>query len=391
MKRISPRLTAWLLCLCLTVSMTVATAQAQETDYAQLSRQLTDAQRTALTGGAPLLSAQDTLPAGQSSVADWYAVAMARAALADDYDTYLTALKRYVENAYAGEGLSDRKATEYHRIALAVTALGGDASSFGTRPDGSAIDLIADGCYSCVIEGGPGAQGLNGWIFALLTLDSGGYAVPEDALYTRETILAALLDGQNEEGGFSLNGGETDVDVTAMALQALAPYQAQYPETVDRALAALSALQGESGGFSSWGAENAESCAQVVMALCALGIDPDGDSRFIKSGGSAVDALLSFRTEDGSFAHVDVSDPMASEQALQALEALRRFYAGENRFFDMTDAGAPVQAQPSDATEQDAPDAPDEKTPVLAYILPAAALIAAAGIILHRKGKKAHE
>ena len=63
-----------------------------------------------------------------------------------------------------------------------------------------------------------------------------------------------------------------------------------------------------------------------------------------KEGGSAVTALLGFRVEDGSFAHVGgTSDAMASEQGLQALEALRRFYAGEKRFFDMTDAGAPVQ------------------------------------------------
>ena len=111
------------------------------------------------------------LPAGQSSVADWYAIAMARCGISEDYETYLAALKTYVESAYAENGgLSANKATEWHRVALAVTALGGDAAAFGTKPDGTTIDLIADGCYDCVVEGGPGAQGLNGWIFALLAL-----------------------------------------------------------------------------------------------------------------------------------------------------------------------------------------------------------------------------
>ena len=158
-------------------------------------------------------------------------------------------------------------------IALAVTALGGDAAAFGTKPDGTTIDLIADGCYDCVVEGGPGAQGLNGWIFALLAMDAGGYQAPEGARYTRETIIEAIISAQGEDGGFSLTGDALDADITAMALQALAPYADGQAEVIDRALAALSAAQCADGGFASWGAENAESTAQVVMALCALGIE----------------------------------------------------------------------------------------------------------------------
>ena len=74
---------------------------------------------------------------------------------------------------------------------------------------------------------------------------------------------------------------------------------AESPKVIDRALAALSAAQCADGGFASWGAENAESTAQVVMALCALGIDPAADERFCKEGGSAVTALLGFRGGKG--------------------------------------------------------------------------------------------
>ena len=340
MRKTIRRLAAWACCLCMAAGAVTA-AWAQETDYAQMERELVEAQRQQLTDGEPLLTRQDVLPAGQSSVADWYAIAMARCGISEDYETYLAALKTYVESAYAESGgLSANKATEWHRVALAVTALGGDAAAFGTKPDGTTIDLIADGCYDCVVEGGPGAQGLNGWIFALLALDAGGYQAPEGARYTRETIIEAIVSAQGEDGGFSLTGDALDADITAMALQALAPYADGQAEVIDRALAALSA----DGGFASWGAENAESAAQVVMALCALGIDPAADERFCKEGGSAVTALLGFRVEDGSFAHVGgTSDAMASEQGLQALEALRRFYAGEKRVFDMTDAVAPVQ------------------------------------------------
>ena len=80
--------------------------------------------------------------------------------------------------------------------------------------------------------------------------------------------------------GFS-GTGESDVDITAMALQALAPYQQQYPEVIDAALNVLSAAQTVTGGFESWGAQSSESCAQVILALTALG-----------GGGMAAAALL---------------------------------------------------------------------------------------------------
>ena len=62
--------------------------------------------------------------------------------------------------------------------------------------------------------------------------------------------------------------------MTAMAIQALAPYyktNETVKAAVDKALEALSALQRSDGGFGSWGTVNSESCAQVIVALTALG------------------------------------------------------------------------------------------------------------------------
>ena len=127
MRKAIRRLAAWACCLCMAAGAVTA-AWAQETDYAHMERELVEAQRQQLTDGEPLLTRQDVLPAGQSSVADWYAIAMARCGIGEDYETYLAALKTYVESAYAESGgLSANKATEWHRVALAVTALGGDA------------------------------------------------------------------------------------------------------------------------------------------------------------------------------------------------------------------------------------------------------------------------
>ena len=389
MKKYLKVLALLLLCACLMPGS--ARGAAPQEDPAALILQAAEAQRARYAQGGALLSQQDLLPAGDSAVADWFAIAMARSGIPEDYDTYLVALRRYVESAYAGEGLSLYKATEWHRIALAVTALGGDASAFGTHSDGTPIDLIADGCYNCVVEGGPGAQGLNGWIYALLTVDSGGYAAGESAVYTREDMLGAILAAQAADGGFSLDGGPADADITAMALQALAPYADQYGEAIDRGLTALSALQLENGGFSSWGAESAESSAQVILALCALGLDPEREARFMKPGGDPVAALLRFRTEDGSFAHTDTADPMATEQAMQALEALRRLRAGEDSFFQMKDAAKPPQWTQQAA---EAVPAADKRPGAAVYILPAVLLAAGTcGVLAVRKkkGSDVHE
>lgn len=123
MRKTIRRLAAWACCLCMAAGAVTA-AWAQETDYAQMERELVEAQRQQLTDGEPLLTRQDVLPAGQSSVADWYAIAMARCGISEDYETYLAALKAYVESAYAESGgLSANKATEWHRVALLAAAL----------------------------------------------------------------------------------------------------------------------------------------------------------------------------------------------------------------------------------------------------------------------------
>jgi prenyltransferase beta subunit len=88
------------------------------------------------------------------------------------------------------------------------------------------------------------------------------------------------------DGGFSMGGTTADPDVTAMALQALAPYKGQndIKTVIDRALDCLSRLQNSDGGYSSGGLDNSESAVQVLVALTALGINPDTDTRFIKHG-----------------------------------------------------------------------------------------------------------
>ena len=366
------------------------TAFGDSLSYGDMAASIVSAEKAQLgiADGAALLT-EENFPAG-SSVSDWTALAMARAGVADDYAGYLNRLQDYVERQYAENGgLHEVKATEYHRIALTVAALGGDPAAFGTKPDGTAIDLVADGTYNWQGENELGAQGLNGWIFALLAMDAVAAEVPADARYSRESIVDTIVSAQLPEGGFSLGGSDMDVDITAMALQALAPYQQQYPEVIDAALSALSAAQTATGGFESWGAQSSESCAQVILALTALDIDPVEDGRFQKNQRSVVAALMDFRLSDGGFAHqLDGQlDAMAGEQAMQALTAMALRQQGAGRFFDLT-AAHPVQLETPPDTDTETPAESGGSFPVLPVVLIVIAVVIAMALVLVLKKKR---
>lgn len=269
---------------------------------------------------------------------------MGRFGLADDYTAYLSALRSNVEVRYSTPGkLNAQKATEWHRISLAVASLGGDPTSFGTDADGNAINLIADGTYFRSRTADLGVQGINAYIWALIALDSVSGVVPDDADDTREDMINAVLEGQLENGGFRLIGETPDVDITAMAITALSPYtdREEVLRALNSAVEFLSGVQKDGGDFASWGQENLESTAQVAIALCTLGIDPENDARFVKNGNSVLDGIMKYRTADGAFAHIsgengNESDSVASAQALCALCSIVRFRRGMSPLYSIS-------------------------------------------------------
>ena len=190
-------------------------------------------------------------------------------------------------------------------------------------------------------------QGMNGPIWALIALDSGNYDIPKNPAAktqaTRQLYIDEILNSQMKDGGWSLTGtGDSDVDISAMALQALAKYQDQkaVKTATDKALTYLSKAQDSKGGYASWGTTNVESVAQVVVALCELGISLD-DSRFVKNGHTLTENLLSFRQSNGGFYHVldgsDGNNQMSAEQGFYALVAIDRAENGQNSLYRMGD------------------------------------------------------
>lgn len=230
------------------------------------------------------------------------------------------------------------KYTENSRLIIALSALGRDARSVGE------CDLTAPYEKFSWIEG----QGLNSVVFALIALDTVGYETKDTTI--RQQCISYILGRQLSDGGWNYqeDAATSDPDMTAMSLQALANYQEQekVQAAVSAAVGRLSAMQNSDGSYTSYEAVNSESISQVIVACAALGIDPHTDSRFVKNGKSAVDALLTFyNTEKRAFHHTmkdkdgnptDV-DGMATEQAAYAMTAYQRLMNGKTSLYDMSD------------------------------------------------------
>ncbi len=304
------------------------------------------------TGALLEQMAQDHVPEVGSVGGEWLALGLyrsGRSVPAGYYDNVVAYVKEHCND----KGQVSHVSTDNSRLILALTAGGKDVTNVGGHN-------LLDGLREMKFVK---RQGINGAIWALLALDSAGYEIPAAPTgaeqTTREKLVGAILAAQLPDGGWDLHHDAqvSDVDLTAMALQALAPYvssNADVREAVDRAVAMLSARQGASGGYGSVTGISTESSAQVILALTALGIDPHMDLRFVKNGWSVVDALCRGALESGGFRHNVDGDynQMSTEQAYEALTSYMRFVNHENHIFDM-----------SDVTIEQAPDPKPDVTP----------------------------
>ena len=323
----------------------------------------------------------DTIKTGELAFgSEWLVLALARSGR-DVPDSYYDSVVKAVQSA-KGQ-LSDKKSTEYARTILALTAIGKDPTDVGGYDLLARLADMDDVTY----------QGINGAIFALLALDSGKYDVPAAAeggtQVTRDGLVAYILAQQLSDGGWALSGTSADPDVTAMALQALAPYRTgdeTVDAAVDKGVQLLSDMQLSDGGYSSWGTLNSESCAQVLIALATLGIDPVSDSRFVKNGLTVLDALLAYAVSGGFRHTVDgEADAIATEQALCALTAYARLLDGKTALYDMTDV---LGGQMPDDADNDTNEQPAKTTPVVMWIVLGAAAVAGSGALALTRRRK---
>lgn len=276
---------------------------------------------------------------------EWAVLGQARAKvpLSEAYiAAYYEKVVAYVQKNMGADGVlvdpesRNPTVTDNERIILALTAIGKDPANVGGK---NLLTALQDKDIMKVTD--TSNTDINGLIMGLLALNSRNY--------TSDTswLVQAVLAQQNEDGSWRASADTKsvgDVDMTAMALQALAPYYKDGGnETVNTAVER--ALNWLSGKYRS-GYDSSESCAQVVIALSALNLDANTDARFTKTVEgktlSVLGNLLQYRVaENGGFKHQFADkavNEMATEQALCAMAAYARFTEKANALYDMTDA-----------------------------------------------------
>ncbi len=276
---------------------------------------------------------------------EWAVLGQARAKvpLSEAYiAAYYEKVVAYVQKNMGADGVlvdpesRNPTVTDNERIILALTAIGKDPANVGGK---NLLTALQDKDIMKVTD--TSNTDINGLVMGLLALNSRNY--------TSDTswLVQAVLAQQNEDGSWSASADTKsvgDVDMTAMALQALAPYYKDGGnETVNTAVE--KALNWLSGKYRS-GYDSSESCAQVVIALSALNLDANTDARFTKTVEgktlSVLGNLLQYRVaENGGFKHQFTDkavNEMATEQALCAMAAYARFTEKANALYDMTDA-----------------------------------------------------
>lgn len=276
---------------------------------------------------------------------EWAVLGQARAKvpLSEAYiAAYYEKVVAYVQKNMGADGVlvdpesRNPTVTDNERIVLALTAIGKDPANVGGE---NLLKALQNKDIMQVTD--TSNTDINGLVMGLLALNSRNY--------TSDTswLVQAVLEQQNEDGSWSASADTKpvgDVDMTAMALQALAPYHKDSGnETVNTAVE--KALNWLSGKYRS-GYDSSESCAQVVIALSALNLDANTDARFTKTVEgktlSVLGNLLQYRVaENGGFKHQFADkavNEMATEQALCAMAAYARFTEKANALYDMTDA-----------------------------------------------------
>ena len=278
--------------------------------------------QTAMNSALTYILLQASDPIVSSVGGEWAVLARARAGKDDQAwnSLYLANLRAAITGAYSTADnkviLRNNQPTENERVILALTALGYDASDF------EGYDFVTPLADMTWVQW----QGVNSLAFAVIALNSKPYYGIDIT-----PLLTALLDVQHGDGGWGLTATST-VDMTAMTIQALAPYYGKDAAITAAVDNALTWLNGRT-------ITDAEGNAQVIVAIASLGLNAE----------SYVDALLTFYDEtSGGFKRTGFVDLMSTEQAAYALVAYDRYLNGKSAIYDMSDLGTPPPTPPVD-------------------------------------------
>lgn len=251
-------------------------------------------------------------------------------------DVVPTAVSKSSENAkntyinsaittLSGESVSE---ANYAKAILVLQALGADPQTIYPQGSSTAISAI-NGLVNL------SSHSASAWVapYTLAALNQGNYGT--DTL--EQEIIAAVLANQGEDGSWNEWGDK--IQTTANVIAGLSFYYGTVEAVttaLDKAITFLSNQQKANGTFDAYGrGADANTQAMVVIALAAMGINPDTDTRFVKGGVSVLDALVSFGLADNSalgYMNNTTASSGATEQGFRALVAAKAMMDSGNAF-----------------------------------------------------------
>lgn len=276
-----------------------------------------------------LVNDMENSPVGMVYGYEWHIITLLRAGkdidenlLDEYYDSVVKEIKTW-------DGTE--KPTDIERTALALAVMGKDI----TNVDG--VNLAEMIYNSSKLE-----NGSNELAFALLALDALDTEIPATAAWDRDSMIEALLTFQDPEtGAFGISdSASADLDMTAMCMQALAPYKEENEDVAEAIDKALSYLKDQLSGEYDYG----DSCAtaQVLLALAVLDIDiTDASQGFGNVYENIITRLDEYRTDNGFrwMIDSDSSKTPATYQVMQAFDAYRKAMKEELSYWDFGTAG----------------------------------------------------
>ncbi len=347
--KLRKRMLSFLLCALMVLTAIPVSAQEATTEQGIVSQKEADIWSIVSEG---IVCADEYLTAEmQKSLqygSEWFVQTMLRAGKSIDQtllDNYYTSVVDKVKTWEATQ-----KPTDIARTALALSAMGKDI----TNVDG--VNL-AEMLYNSEKL----SDGANELIFALLAFDARNTSIPEDAHWSRESIITELFKFQDEtSGGFGWSSASwVSADMTAMALQALAPYKNEenVAPVIEKALGFLKRELKEECDYG-------DSCAtaQVLLALAALKIDVTDEAQgFGNADKNIVTRLNDYKTENGFCWQIGnkYSKGVATYQVMQALDGYRKAMKDNVSYWDFATTGYLYK---DDGTDENPGQNPGEST-----------------------------
>ncbi len=278
--------------------------------------------------------------------------------------------------ANAGSATS---AGDLAKLILAAIAVGENPRAFGGADSVAKLEALS------------GADGRLGGEFdtfvahtlAVLALSSAQRPIPAAA-------VDVIRDAQQENGAWAWDGSSetaADTNTTAFAFQALiAAGEAPDGDTVAGALAYYHAVQNDDGGWpyqnpSEYGTDtDANSTAVTIQAILAAGHDPAGAEWTTEGGNTPLAALEALQNESGAFAWQAAMPDDNLLATVQALPAL----AGLAFPFTTMDVGPAPEVAPLPAPET-VPETGGAVLGLAGWLLVTGLALAGSGFVLRRR------